>query len=411
MTKFTDLPNELIIHILHLVDRADLEDVAQISRSVYAVAGKELLEHRSLIREEKAPRMWDINPDLICELARGVINDTYRAQYHRNLSLNISFGQHPVMLPQHSSDSPLLDFLGPRTTFERVRQEMVDRGDRITENIDQYSTEVQLAMILLRLPNIFGLVICVEGIGLGDRLRRSRIWETLTQVVAAGTPALVLPKLRAVSLTGFGVRPYHVAVLARIPTVKTIILCSLEPDTAFTADLLPAGPISIETLSVQPPSRPGAIHHNFNANSLHALLAACDHNLTTLSIDRIQIFTAHYPPDMAVHFLTDFAQLLAPVRTSLRRLTLTNITWPREGTTMVKILTSPLTAFENLAYLETHIDEVVFPEECPASIRHLKLHPEKYFWHDRACGCARARRVLEQAARLYGVRGGARVME
>ncbi|KAI4203709.1 MAG: hypothetical protein LQ350_001710 [Teloschistes chrysophthalmus] len=50
-----------------------------------------------------------------------------------------------------------------------------------------------------------------------------------------------------------GVRPYHVRVLGRIPTVKTIALRSLEPDAAFTADMVPAIPISIETLRIVPP--------------------------------------------------------------------------------------------------------------------------------------------------------------
>ncbi|KAI4201536.1 MAG: hypothetical protein LQ350_003151 [Teloschistes chrysophthalmus] len=409
MAGFTDLPNELIIHFLRLVDPADFDNAAQMSKNVHKVALKELKEHRSLIQESKTPGLLDNNPRNTYALARRVINDPHRSQYYRTLLLSISFGQHPVML--QGPDSPLLDFLNPRTTFERVRQEIVDRGDGMAERLVQYSTEFQLAMILLRVPNVFALMIYLEGNGIGNGLQRSRVWETLAAAAAAaGTPALVLPKVSVVILDGYGVRPYHVTVLGRIPSIKQIFLCSLDVDGAFTADNMnPAVPISIGNLHIAPPNRPGAIHHNFNANSLHAILAACDHNLTTLTLDRIHCFATHYPPDRHVPFLTDMAQVLAPVRTFLRRLVLTNITWSRDGMpNMVKILTSPLTPFANLCHLETHIDEVVFPEECPPSIKHLKFHTEKYFYHDRACGCARARRVLEQAARLHGVVGGAK---
>ncbi|KAL9582780.1 MAG: hypothetical protein Q9212_003095 [Teloschistes hypoglaucus] len=413
MVGFTNLPNELIVHILRLVDPADLENAAQMSKHVRTVAANELMEHRNLIQATRNPELFDTDSVRTCQLARTLINDPHRGQYHRKLLLNISFGQHPVMAPRQGTNSPLLDFLGPRTTFERVRREMVDRGHSMVQTVDQYSTEVQLAMILLRVPNVFALLIHIEEIAyLGDsypgRHRRDA--------------SFCASELRVVCLAGEGVRLYHIALLGRIPSVKVVILCDLEADAAFTADLISAAPISIEALHIQTPPRPDIhntfiayslrpMQNTFNANSLHALLTACDHTLTMLTIDRIHCVSMHYPPEMHVPFLTDFAQILNPVRASLRYLSLTDITWPLDGTDLVQILTSPLTHFTQLVYLETHIDEIVYPDECPPSIKRLKFHKEKYFPHSRECGCGRAKRVLEEAARLRGVDGWAGVGE
>ncbi|KAL8687177.1 MAG: hypothetical protein Q9218_006577 [Villophora microphyllina] len=229
-------------------------------------------------------------------------------------------------------------------------------------------------------------------------------------------PGLVLPKLRSVHLSGTGVRPYHVAALNSIGSVQTVSLAALDSDDLLTA-------ASIQKTSIQNlvlvPNAPTTI----NSKSLLALVSRCSAYLTTIVINASRINGAFH----VGRTLSDYADVLSPLRNTLRRLTIINTPWKLNAPWEINRPTDQGLArgglqdithhapgpmniqcmgtfqrFTALEYLETHVDDILYPEQCPPCLRQMKLHPEKYFpHHPHITGCTISRLFIESVLETH----------
>ncbi|KAL8660699.1 MAG: hypothetical protein Q9202_006313 [Teloschistes flavicans] len=289
-------------------------------------------------------------------------------------------------------------------TFGKLRQTMIKHGDMAMELFLQQNTQMQIIMSLLLAPNLNRLVLYVVGLGLADLMNRPCIWDTLTYI-ATSAPGLFLPNLRTVDISGTGVRPNHIAVLSLIPSVRTISMTSLDTDAFATNHVIETTPI--QNLRFVPCEwlKPSS---SINTLSMRRLLVSCCAHLTSIAIENARLFSVHYPDQCL--FFVDLADVLLPVARTLRRLTFINADWTRDGSDKHHMLGS-LAHFLKLEFLETHVDELAYPKTCPLSLRHIVLHPELFFKHEREIGCALSRCVIEGATMQYDVPDGGRVEE
>ncbi|KAL8644274.1 MAG: hypothetical protein Q9226_007848 [Calogaya cf. arnoldii] len=346
MACLEELPNELLKTILDCVAVADFENFAQINRHVRSLAQQRLGKHRQLSRQYAKISIPAFELKKTYHLLKTFMS-TDNGQYVRTFVLDDISRCYQQLTPEEVDW--LLQEVSNIKIFAQALEET--KAARLSSEHWMHQQDILTTLILYHIPN----VSCI-------RLPVSVWLDAILLEAIQGDSRSALGKLTTVSTDWTGRSLSHLQNLLRIPSMRKIQLECLE-------NWVPQGQTSAVCLiqTVELVLRHAHQRQYTTAPALNAFLTEVIH-LTTLKI-RISV-----REDTAWPELSTIADILSPVRNTLRNLT---IILPKgHETSMLRSLGS-FANFIALKHFEADFDGI-YPQLLPPSLRSIKLHGKAY---------------------------------
>ena len=215
MADFASLPNELICEIFKLVQPADLESFAQISRNVFSLASPFLNEHRVLIREYHTLRN-NTDPRSITNFLSTVIANPRIGSYVKKVELG-PLSNSQIVYTNEELEMLTTAALGSECLKRPSEEEILDERDFWYKKIQHGNDDILLAILLPLLPNLVVLSARVTA----GRLK----WYNAAIEQAAFATKPTLCKLTEIRLNACGVQGSSLVEIQKfsaLPSVRVL---------------------------------------------------------------------------------------------------------------------------------------------------------------------------------------------
>ena len=242
MAVFSDLPNEIILIILPLVQPADLDHFAQVARRIYELASSLLQKHREMVRkyrtlnESKMRRLQPLSSECtVTEVLRKIIMvNPLIGHYVRVVNLYYMTGASSCRDGYTEEEVASFQLTAAESKGILVPDGCSRDSHRLTYDLNFRRGKLHTALLLPFLPHLKVLTIGLARIG------PIPSWvETLIMIAPrAANPGLTkLRRIHIHSWSGWGPYIGNILPLATLPSLRELSVRRTHDRWNFKADV------------------------------------------------------------------------------------------------------------------------------------------------------------------------------
>ena len=242
MVVFSDLPNEIVLIILSLVQPADLEHFAQVARRIHELAFSLLHKHREMVRKYRTlnecknggPSPLSSESPVIEVLRKVTMGNPLIGHYVRVVNLHSMRGAKSHQDEYTGEEVASIRVIAAEFKRILLPDEGFEDSLRLTHDLNLYRGELCSALLLPFLPNLEVLTIGLERNG------PIPSWAETVIMNAPRAANPVLTKLRRIQISSwFGSRPCIEIFLplATLPSLKELSIRRSHDHNNFKEDV------------------------------------------------------------------------------------------------------------------------------------------------------------------------------